>query len=90
MLNRKIKINNPSGLHMRPAGVFVHTSEPFKSSVDFDYLGCNYNGKSMIGVLSAAVKCGGEIHISVEGADEVVCMDALVAAIESGLGERRK
>ena len=87
MLKKTIAINNPSGLHMRPAGIFVKTATPFKSSVGFDIRGNSYNAKSMFSVLSAAVKSGDEIELNVEGEDEQACMDAIVAAIESGLGE---
>lgn len=87
MLSRKKVISNPSGLHMRPAGVFVKACTPFKSDVNFEIRGNTYNGKSMINVLSAAVKCGDEIELKIEGEDEQACMDAVIAAIEDGLGE---
>ena len=87
MLIKKIAINNPSGLHMRPAGIFVKAVTPFKSDVSFGIRGGTYNAKSMIIVLSAAVKCGDEIELKIEGEDEQACMDAVVSAIESGLGE---
>ena len=87
MLSKKIIIHNPSGLHMRPAGLFVKAVTPFKADVSFDIRGSTYNAKSMINVLSAAVKCGDEIELKIEGEDEQACMDAIVAAIESGLGE---
>ena len=87
MLTRNITITNPSGLHMRPAGVFVKTVQPFRSDVLFGIRGSEYNGKSMLNVLSACVKCGDEIKLSITGEDEKVCMDAVAAAIESGLGE---
>ena len=87
MLNQMMSIRNPSGLHMRPAGVFVKAAAPFQSSVKFSIRGNTYNAKSMISVLSAAVKRGEEIELSVEGEDEKECMDAIIAAIEDGLGE---
>ncbi|MCL2163241.1 MAG: HPr family phosphocarrier protein [Oscillospiraceae bacterium] len=87
MLAKRITVNNPSGLHMRPAGVFVKAVAPFASKVNFGIRGKSYNAKSMIKVLSAAVKSGDEIELMIEGEDEQACMDAVVAAIESGLGE---
>jgi phosphocarrier protein len=87
MLSRKIIIRNQSGLHMRPAGVFVKACMPFKSDVLFDIRGNTYNGKSMIKILSATDKSGDEIELRIDGEDEESCMDAIVAAIESGLGE---
>ena len=81
MLNKKVTINNPSGLHMRPAGVFVKAASPFKSNVGFEIRGATYNAKSMINVLSATVKSGDEIELAIDGEDEQACMDAVVAEI---------
>ena len=87
MLSKNITIKNPSGLHMRPAGIFAKACMPFKSDVFFDIRGNTYNGKSMIKVLSAAVKCGDGIELRIDGEDEADCMAAIVAAVEGGLGE---
>lgn len=89
MLTRLLAIKNPSGLHMRPAGMLAKAALPFVSKVTFSARGeGEYDAKSMLSILSAAVKCGDEIALSVSGDDEVACMDAVVAAIESGLGEK--
>lgn len=87
MLTRKLTIKNPSGLHMRPAGVFVKTVEPFESKVQLYIRDSEYNAKSMLNILSACVKCGDEIELKISGSDEEECMNAIVAAVESGLGE---
>jgi phosphocarrier protein len=87
MLTRTITIGNPSGLHMRPAGIFAKTLMGFESNVTFEIRDGSYNGKSMLSVLSAAVKCGDEIVLNIDGEDEQACMDAVVAEIEAGLGE---
>lgn len=87
MQSKKIVIGNPSGLHMRPAGVFVKACSQFKSEVSFNIREKTYNAKSMINVLSAAVKRGDEIELKISGEDEKACMDAILAAIKSGLGE---
>ena len=87
MLSKGITIKNQSGLHMRPAGVFAKVCMPYKSDVFFSIRGNTYNGKSVMKVLSAAVKCGDGIELRIDGEDEADCMDAIVAAVESGLGE---
>lgn len=87
MLMKTITINNPSGLHMRPAGLFAKTLMAFKSDVTFEIRGNSYGGKSMISILSAVVKCGDEIVLKISGEDEQACMDAIVSTVESGLGE---
>lgn len=87
MLTRRITVSNPSGLHMRPAGVFAKTILPFKSDVIFRIRDGEYNGKSMLSILSAVVKCGDEIELAIDGEDEQACLGAVVDVIESGLGE---
>lgn len=87
MITKKVTIKNPSGLHMRPAGIFVKTVSVFDSEVQFNFKDETYNAKSMINVLSAMVKNGDEIELCIDGEDEQQCMEAIVEAIESGLGE---
>ena len=45
------------------------------------------NAKSVLSVLGACVKCGDEIELVCEGADEQEALKALTDAISSGLGE---
>ena len=87
MLTKKITVKNPSGLHMRPAGMLVKIVTPFQCKALFYHKDNEYNARSMISVLSAAIKQGDEIELRFNGADEQACCDAVVAAIESGLGE---
>lgn len=87
MQTRKITLSNPSGLHMRPAGIFVKVINKFDSDVLIHIRENDYEAKSMLNLLSAAIKCGDEIELKIDGPDEVECMAAAVAAIESGLGE---
>ena len=51
------------------------------------YDGGTANAKSVLSVLGACVKCGDEIELVCEGADEEEAMKAMVDAISSGLGE---
>lgn len=87
MVTEKLQIKNASGLHMRPAGIFVKEVQGFKSEVLFTFKGSEYNAKSMINVLSAAVKCGDEIELIINGEDENDCLAAIKAVVENGLGE---
>ena len=45
------------------------------------------NAKSVLSVLGACVKCGDEITIFCEGADETEALRNLVMVINKGLGE---
>ena len=87
MISQKITITNPSGLHLRPAGNLCNEAMKYKSLITFSFDGCTANAKSVLSVLGACVKCGDEIELVCEGADEREAMKALVGAISSGLGE---
>ena len=48
---------------------------------------CLFNGKSMVSVLSACVKCDTMIEVICDGEREEEALAAIVQAVESGLGE---
>ncbi|MDO4789256.1 MAG: HPr family phosphocarrier protein [Johnsonella sp.] len=88
MLSQKITVTNPSGLHLRPAGVLSQTAMKFKSDVFIESGDKKVVAKSVLNVMSAGIKTGTEITLICEGEDEAEAMKALVEAIESGLGEK--
>ncbi|HIW83911.1 MAG TPA: HPr family phosphocarrier protein [Candidatus Dorea gallistercoris] len=88
MIKQKIKILNPTGLHLRPAGIFCNTASNYKCKVMFEYGDMmNANAKSVLSVLGACIKSGDEIVLICDGEDEEEAMRAMVEAIEGGLGE---
>jgi phosphocarrier protein len=87
MVNSKVVVKNPSGLHLRPAGILCKTAIEFKSKVNLRILDTTANAKSVLGVLGACIKAGDEIEITCEGEDEEEALTTVVKAIEDGLGE---
>ena len=87
MLEKELKIKNPSGLHLRPAGILCKTAIQFKSSISFTHNETIANAKSVLSVLGACVKCGDDIKLRCDGEDEEEAMRKLVRLIEGGLGE---
>lgn len=87
MISRKVIIHNPTGLHLRPAGILCKEAMKFKSLITFTFGDTTANAKSVLSVLGACVKSGDEIELVCEGEDEEEAMAVLAAAIESGLGE---
>ena len=57
--------------------------------IKFQFRETTANAKSVLSVLGACVKSGDEITLICEGEDEQEALDALVAAVESGLGEQQ-
>lgn len=87
MVSQKITIKNPTGLHLRPAGILCKEAMNFKSLITFQYRGNTANAKSVLSVLGACIKCGDEIELVCEGEDEERALTHLVKMIEEGLGE---
>ena len=87
MVSKKVKIINPTGLHLRPAGNLCKEAMHYKSKVTFDYSGNTANAKSVLSVLGACIKAGDEITLICEGEDEQEALRELVSYVESGLGE---
>ncbi len=87
MVTQKITIKNPTGLHLRPAGLFCKMAVNFKSKITFQHKDTVANAKSVLSVLGACIKAGDEIKIICEGEDEQEALDAMLKIIEDGLGE---
>ena len=87
MISKTLTIVNPSGLHLRPAGVLSQTAMKFKSDVTIECGEKKIIAKSVLNVMAAGIKCGTEITLICDGEDEAAAMETLTTAIESGLGE---
>lgn len=87
MVSQKVVIKNPTGLHLRPAGIFCNTAVRFQSSITYRVRNTTANAKSVLSVLGSCVKAGDEIEIICNGPDEAEALDAMVLAVKNGLGE---
>ena len=87
MVSQKVVIKNPTGLHLRAAGILCKEAMQFKSHITFRYRNNIANAKSVLSVLGACIKSGDEIEMICEGEDEEKALAVMIGAIESGLGE---
>ncbi len=87
MISKTLTVVNPSGLHLRPAGVLSQTAMKFKSDITIECGEKKIVAKSVLNVMAAGIKCGTDITLICDGEDEQEAMDTLSQAIESGLGE---
>lgn len=87
MVSQKVMVKNPTGLHLRPAGILCKEAIQFKSLITFSFRETTANAKSVLSVLGACVKSGDEITLCCEGEDEQEALNRLVEVIEAGLGE---
>ena len=91
MVSDKVVIKNPTGLHLRPAGLFCKTAMQYKSKITvykkMKNEEVNANAKSVLSVLGACIKSGDEITLICEGEDEEEALTYLIDYINNGLGE---
>lgn len=87
MVKQTVTIKNPTGLHLRPAGLLCKEALHFQSSVRFQFGNTTANAKSVLSVLGACVKSGDEITFFCDGPDEETALETIVSLVESGLGE---
>ena len=87
MVKQKVTIGNPTGLHLRPAGLVCKAALRFQSSIKFEYGHTTANAKSVLSILGACIKSGDEITIVCDGEDEEKALDEMIAIVQAGLGE---
>ncbi len=83
----ELVIQNPTGLHARPAKVLVNLAKQFKSEIRLLYGEKNVNAKSMVSVLTLGAVSGSAITVQVNGDDEDAALAELETAILTGLGD---
>ena len=84
---RIVTIQNPHGLHARPAAEFVKLSSRFAAHVTVEKDGLEVNGKSIMGVMMLAAECGSNLRIVAVGADAAEAVEALAALVQNHFGE---
>lgn len=88
MVSKKIVIDIPAGLHLRPVSILCNRSIEYNSSVMIKKNDKSVNAKSVLGILSAGVKCGDEIELICDGPDEEEALETLTKIIREGLGDK--
>ena len=87
MTEATLTIENKTGIHARPASVFVQTAAKFKSKVQVQAKGKTADAKSILMLMSLGLSKGTEITISADGPDEAEAVAALKELIETKFGE---
>lgn len=87
MYKIEVVVKNETGLHARPASMFVKEANKFTSEILVTKDVNEYNAKSILGLLTMGAKKGDKITIKAEGEDEREAVDALISLVESNFGE---
>jgi phosphocarrier protein HPr len=87
MVEKTVEITNPTGLHARPAAIFVQSAGKFTSEIWIAKGERRVNAKSIMGLMSLAVAQGVQVVIGAEGEDENLAVKELIDLVYSGFGE---
>ena len=83
MVKKEVTVLNATGLHARPASMFVQTAGKFKSKIFVIKEGNSINAKSIMGIMTLAANKGSILEIEISGKDEAAAMDAITALINN-------
>ena len=80
-------IKNRTGLHARPAAIFVETADRFESEIELVFDGITVNAKSIIGVLSLGIGKDDNVLLRIRGKDEEEAMEKMIEMVKNRFGE---
>ena len=87
MYKEEVVLKNETGLHARPVSIFVKEASKFSSDIKVVKDGKEFNGKSIMGILSMGAGKGDILTIKAEGEDEENAVKTLVDLISNKLSE---
>lgn len=77
MLQAKIEVTNPKGIHARPSGMLAQTALEFQSTIILELRGVRANAADIMSILTLGAFQGDVIDITIEGPDEAAAMDKI-------------
>jgi len=86
-LTKELTILNKSGIHARPAALFVKTANKFGSDIFVEKDGEKINGKSIMGLMMLAAGPGSKVILYVKGADAAAAIAELESLVQRKFDE---
>lgn len=78
-------INDPLGIHARPAGLLVKQASQFNSKITITKEGKEADAKKILGIMSLGVKKDHDVTIKAEGDDEDAAIEAISTFLKANL-----
>ena len=79
-----VMINNPQGLHMRPAYLFAETASKFESKIEVIKDDIRIDGKSVLSILTLGAAQGTQVSVEATGVDAENAVEILGELLSSG------
>ena len=87
MITKTLKIKTESGIHARPAAMFVKVANKFPCEIFVQKDDQEINGKSIIGIMMLALTKGTTITIKADGQKEKEAVKKIAELIENDFDE---
>lgn len=87
MVEKKVQIINPAGLHTRPSATIVKIASKYKADFYMSIDGVRVNGKSIIGVMTLSSPMGTQVELEFIGEDEEKLAEEMCNYFERGFDE---
>lgn len=68
-LSQSVVVNNPAGLHVRPAEIVARAAMEFESQISLELEGHKIDAKSILHVMTLGARKGSEVVVEALGAD---------------------
>lgn len=85
-VERTVTLGSKSGLHARPAAIFVQHAKVFQSQITLSKDERTANGKSILSVLALGAEQGNQIVLKISGEDAETAINKLLPLLEGDLG----
>lgn len=85
MVSFNYVIKDEIGIHARPAGMLAKEAKAFESKITLAAKGKEADVTRLMAVMGMGIKCGDEVTVSAEGADEEKAIEALKQFFEAHL-----
>ena len=86
-LTRELTIANKSGIHARPAAMFVKVAARYGCDIFVEKDGEKINGKSIMGLMMLAAGPGSKVTLHVKGVDAAAAITELEALVKRKFDE---
>ncbi|HEY0753091.1 MAG TPA: HPr family phosphocarrier protein [Ktedonobacteraceae bacterium] len=85
-VERIVTLGSKSGLHARPAAIFVQHAKSYQSQITLSKEEKTVNGKSMLSLLTLGAEKGDQVVMQISGSDAEAALKELVPLLEEDLG----
>jgi len=82
VVEKTIVINNPQGMHMRPAEMFAQLAQSFESEIKVIRDSLCVDAKSIMHVLTLGASQGTVLTLQAHGVDAVEALEAIAHLVE--------